>query len=1054
MADARDLQGLLEWRCIGPFRGGRVVAVAGDEHDRNVFYFGAVAGGVWKTTDAGTYWECVSDGFFKTSSVGALAVASSDSNVIYAGTGETTIRIDVSHGDGVYKSTDAGRTWQHVGLSDTRHIGKIRIHPTDPDTVYVAALGHAFGKNEERGVFKSTDGGANWRKVLYVSDKAGAVDLTMDPKNPRVLYAAIWEAYRSFSMISSGGPESGIWRSTDGGETWANITENPGLPKGVKGKIGISASPAKSGRVWALIEHRHDGGLYRSDDMGNSWERVSDNQHLISRAWYYTHVTADPVDPETVYINNLALWRSNDGGKTFVEVPTAHGDNHDIWIDPRDNQRMIQGNDGGAGCSFNGGETFSTLYNQPTAQLYHIATDTRDPYHVYGTQQDNSSIGIPSRTARQAILWGDNYIAGTGESGYIVARPDDPNIVYVGAIGSSPGGGNSLQRYDHRSKQIRLITTWPEYMGGYGASEHKYRFAWTYPIVISPHDPNTLYIGGNMVFRSTNEGQSWEPISPDLTVADPETLKPTGGPVNLDSIGAEIYATVFALVESPHEKGVLWAGSDDGLIHISKDGGNNWAKITPPELPPFTMISCIELSPFDKATAYVAGTRYKLDDYQPYLYKTTDYGASWTRINNGIPDDDFTRVVRADPVRKGLLYAGTETGLYISYDDGANWARFQLNLPVSPIHDLLVKDDDLIAGTHGRSIWILDDLTPLRQGAEGVSGAKLFAPRRTLRPVTNIDWSGNAPGKDYIGTTGGAYITTKTPEGGVKRRYLDAGANPPAGAIITYHLDAAPGEPITLVISDAAGAEVRKFQSRPTPAEDGSKPAPDAPKGPFIPANAGYNRFVWDLRHDKLTKFEGSDPPAEVELAGPRVAPGSYTITLTVGEQSYKEKLDVIKDPVIETSNEELQEQYALAVRIYRKLDETVKSVNRMRDLRGQLAGWAKRAKNMTGGEGVQEAATALRDKVLEIEKRIIIPDLRSGWADNLNNGVRLFEKLAALTAVVELGDYRPTDVSYTVFEHLASQIDNHIAAFNQLVEAELPALNKKVSESGWGALV
>ncbi|HEU5086172.1 MAG TPA: glycosyl hydrolase, partial [Roseiflexaceae bacterium] len=488
---AETFDGLLKWRCIGPFRGGRVVAVAGDYNDPTVFYFGACAGGVWKTQDGGQYWQCVSDGFFNTAAVGALAVAPSDSNVIYAGTGETTIRIDVSHGDGVYKSTDAGRTWSHMGLSDTRFIGKIRVHPTNPDIVYVAALGHAFGPNKERGVFKSTDGGKNWKQVLFKSDKAGAVDLSLDPHNPRQLYAAVWEAHRSFWQISSGGPDSGIWKSSDGGDTWEDISERPGLPKGLKGKIAVAASPAHSGRVWALIEHRTEGGLYRSDNGGSSWEKVSDNQHLLSRAWYYTHLTPDPVDGDTVYVNNLSFWKSTDGGRTFFEIATPHGDNHDLWIDPNNNQRMIQGNDGGACVSYNGGASWSSIYNQPTAQFYHLATDTRDPYYVYGTQQDNSSIAVPSRSSHNGIHWADCFIAGTGESGYIAVRPDNPDIVYVGAIGSSPGGGNCLQRYDHRTRQIRLITTWPESNSGRGAIEQKYRFAWTYPIVISPHDTNT-----------------------------------------------------------------------------------------------------------------------------------------------------------------------------------------------------------------------------------------------------------------------------------------------------------------------------------------------------------------------------------------------------------------------------------------------------------------------------------------------------------------------------------------------------------------------------------
>lgn len=1071
MPETPHLDGMLEWRCIGPFRGGRVVAVAGDPRDVATFYFGAVAGGIWKTTDAGTTWRCVSDGFLKTSSVGALALAPSDPDVIYAGMGETTIRIDVSHGDGVYKSTDAGRTWSHVGLAETRHIGKIRVHPNNPDVVWVAALGHAFGPNEERGVFKSTDGGATWRKVLYVSEDAGAVDLSLDV-NPRFVYAAIWEARRTFWQISSGGKQSGLWMSSDGGETWEDISDRPGLPRGLKGKIGVAASPAKPGRVWALIEHRKEGGLYRSDNYGATWEKVSDNQNLISRAWYYIHITADPQDADTVYINNLSFYKSTDGGKTFAEIDTPHGDNHDLWIDPANNRRMVQGNDGGACVSLNGGETWTTIYNQPTAQFYHIATDTRSPYYVYGTQQDNTSVAVPSRTQRTGINWTDCFIAGSGESGYIAVRPDNPNIVYVGAIGSSPGGGNALQRYDHSTRQVRLITTWPEYMGGYGASEHKYRFNWTYPIVISPHDPNTLYIGGNIVFRSTDEGQSWEPISPDLSRADPKTLQPTGGPVNKDSIGAEVYATVFALAESPHEKGVLWAGSDDGLMHISKDGGANWQPITPPDLPEFTMISCIELSPFEPGTAYVAATRYKLDDYRPYLYKTEDYGASWRRIDKGIPEDDFTRVIRADPVRKGLLFCGTETGIYLSLDDGANWQRWQLNLPVTPIHDLLIKDDDLIAGTHGRSIWILDDLSPLRELPADLGATFLAPPRTSIRPISGVEWTNSNPGKNYINAVGGSFIAAKTDENDVQRTFLDVGQNPPRGAIISFYLAEAPSDTISLSFTDAAGTLLRRFESKGPDAEptgpgdwvageggEGSgEGAPEPKSDPAkekelkVPAKKGWNRFVWDLRVEPATKIEGSDPPSEGRPQGPRVPPGTYSVTLTVGDQSYTQPLTVAKEPAIATSDADLQAQYDLGMRIHRKSDETRKAINRMRDLRGQLDGWAKRAQGLA--DGVAEAAAALRDKVLAVEKELLVPDLRSGWADNLNQGVRLLEKLEGLAPVVELGDYRPTDAAEAVYAHLSAQIDEVIARFDALVDAALPGLNQQIAEAKLGAVV
>jgi photosystem II stability/assembly factor-like uncharacterized protein len=1049
---ANDFNGLLKWRCIGPFRGGRVVAVAGDYNDPTVFYFGGCAGGVWKTSDGGQYWECVSDGFFNTAAVGALAVAPSDSNVIYAGTGETTIRIDVSHGDGVYRSTDAGRTWKHVGLEDTRFIGKIRVHPTNPDIVYVAALGHAFGQNKQRGVFKSTDGGNTWKQVLFKSDKAGAVDLSIDGHNPRVIYASVWEAYRSFWQISSGGPDSGIWKSSDGGETWEDISERPGLPKGVKGKIAVGASPAQSGRVWALIEHRTEGGLYRSDNAGATWERVSDDQRLLSRAWYYTHLTPDPSDGDTVYVNNLSFWKSIDGGRTFAEIATPHGDNHDLWIDPGNNQRVIQGNDGGACVSYNGGASWSSIYNQPTAQFYHLATDTRDPYYVYGTQQDNSSIAVPNRSHHNGIHWADCFIAGTGESGYITVRPDNPDIVYVGAIGSSPGGGNCLQRYDHRTRQIRLITTWPEAASGLGAGQHRYRFAWTYPIVISPHDPNTLYVAGNMIFKTTSEGQNWEPISPDLTRADPKTLEPTGGPVNRDSIGAEVYATVFSFVESPLEAGVLWAGSDDGLLHISRDAGQSWSKITPEDMPEWTMITCIELSPFEKGSAYVVGTRYKLDDYRPYIWKTTDYGKSWKKITKGIDKDDFTRVVRADPARAGLLFCGTETGLYISFDDGAAWQHFQLNLPVAPVHDLLVRDTDLIAGTHGRSIWILDDISPLRQLGKGGASAgngktHLFRPRSTERIMPNVDWSGFVPGKNYLSSSGGAYTFSITEENETIPAYLDVGQNPPKGAIITYYFKQKPEGTVKLTFSDATGKEIRSFSSRDPEATEKTKDR-------LVPAAAGWNRFVWDLRHTPVTKIEGSDPPAEATIEGPLVAPGAYQVTLTSGDSSLTEPFEVVKPGALPASDADLQAQYNLARRIYGKLNETTGAVNRMRDLRRQLDEWAKRAPGLPNGDTIAEAAKKLRDQVLEVEKELVVPDMRPGWADNINNGVRLLDKLSSITEVIELGDYRPTDQSYEVVDLVSGQIDAVLARLDALLEGDLQRLNATIAAAKLGAIV
>lgn len=1044
---SKKIDNLLRWRCIGPFRGGRVVAVAGDPTRQNVFYFGACAGGVWKTDDAGTYWQNISDGFFKTSSVGALAVADSDPNVIYAGMGESTIRIDVSYGDGVYKSTDAGRSWQHMGLAETRHIGKLRVHPTDPDTVFVAALGHAFGPNKERGVYKSTDGGKTWRNVLFKSERAGAVDVSIDRQNPRVIYASIWQTYRNFWDINSGGPDSGLWRSMDGGETWTDITRNKGLPEGVMGKLGVAASPAQSGRVWALIDNKK-GGMYRSDDYGDTWEYVAENDELISRAWYYMHITPDPCDPDTVYVNNLSLWKSVDAGRTYVEISTPHGDNHDLWIDPSNPQRMVQGNDGGACVSFNGGASWSTLYNQPTAQFYHVAADSRDPYHVYGTQQDNSSIAVPSRSPWNSITWTDCYLAGTGESGYIAVKPDDPNIVYVGAIGSSPGGGNSLQRYDHRSKQTRLISTWPESNSGDGAISHKYRFAWTYPIVVSPHNPNKLYVGGNIIFQSTDEGQSWTPISPDLTRATPETLQPTGGAVNRDSVGAEVYATVWALAESPHEAGVLWAGSDDGLVHISRDGGKTWNGITPAGLPERVLISMIEPSPHDKATAYLAGTRYKLDDPQPYLYKTTDYGQSWMPINEGIREGDYTRAIREDPHRAGLLYCGTETGVYVSFDAGGHWQSLQLNLPVSPIYDLLVKGTDLIAATHGRSFWVLDDLTAFHQLIDDSTAERnvVLAPRTTHRIAPKIfegDFT-NSPGKNYMATLGvvAAFVTTPTPENGTVVEYLDSGENPARGVVVRYHLKEAPAGIIRMAFSDIQGNVLRTFTSTNEAVRKAEDELPaGSPKPLHIPSAAGWNCFVWDLRVDEATRLEANDPQGAT-MAGPLVPPGSYKISLELDEETLNTEFDLVCDPFSNAAQEDLQAQYDLLIQIRDKVSEANSTVNKMRRVRKQLDEWGKRLGADAQTAQIAEGAARLRDRVLAIEKVLMMPDLKKGWPGMLNHGLQLNRKLAKLAPDITAGDYRPTNDSVEVFKHLAQKIDTEIAAFEELLNGDLDEFN------------
>jgi photosystem II stability/assembly factor-like uncharacterized protein len=1041
----------LEWRCIGPYRGGRVVAVAGDPVDRAVFYFGACAGGVWKTTDGGTYWENISDAYLHTAAVGAIAVADSDPSVIYVGMGECCIRGDVSHGDGVYKSTDAGNTWTHVGLDDTRHIARVRIHPQNPDLVYVAALGHAFGPNNQRGVFRSTDGGKSWDHILFRSDKAGAIDLSMAPHNPRLLYAAIWEAQRTPWSLTSGGPDSALYKSTDGGETWVELTNNPGLPAGLKGRIGIAVSPARPGRVWALVE-AEDGALFRSDDGGATWQRLSDERNLRLRFWYYGHVFADPHDPDTVYVLNIQTWKSVDGGRTFTQLTTPHGDNHDLWIDPRQPQRMIEGNDGGACVSFNGGASWSTIYNQPTAQFYHVATDTRFPYRVYGTQQDNTAICVPSRSEKGAILSSQCYPVGSSESGYIAVRPDHPNIVYSGAIGSAPGGGGVLLRYDHATEQVRIITVWPEMYGGWGAKDLKYRFQWTYPIVLSPHDPNILYAAGNVLFRSTDEGMSWEPISPDLTRQDVAKLEPSGGPISKDTTGAEHYCTIFAFVESPHEPGVFWVGSDDGLIHLSRDSGQTWDNVTPKELPEWTLISTIEVSPHDPATAYVAATRYKLDDVQPYLYKTSDYGKTWQHITAGIPEHDFTRVIREDPARRGLLYVGTETGLYVSFDDGGSWQPLRLNLPVVPVYDLMIKEDDLVAATHGRSFWILDDLTPLHQLTEQVlsAPAHLFAPRATYRLPPPMGYGRQpGPGKNYMVAQGvpATYIESQSPSGQTVRTFIDAGENPPDGLIVTYYLGQKPEGEVTLSLLDAQGQLIKRFSSVAVH----NQTSADASKEPRVSAEVGLNRFVWNLHYPDARGVPG-DATTERSLTGPLAPPGTYQVQLSVGGQTYSAAFELRRDPRVSATQTDFEAQFSLLLRIRDKLSDTHDAINRLRSMRQQVEEWERRVEGMsneqTATEAIGKAATGIKEKLTAIEEELIQSRARV-QQDQLNFPSRLNAKLSALTSVVASADGAPTQQSYDVFRELSTRIDQQLIRLQEVIEKDVTAFNELIRTSG-----
>jgi photosystem II stability/assembly factor-like uncharacterized protein len=1015
------LQGLV-WRNIGPFRGGRSVAVAGVAKEPRVFYFGGTGGGIWKTTDGGVNWKPVADGQLGTGSVGAIAVAASDANVIYAGMGEAEIRGNFSHGDGVYRSTDAGKTWKHVGLKDTRQIGRIVVHPSNPDVAYVAALGHASGPNKERGVFRTRDGGKSWDKVLFVDDTTGAVELAMDPTNPRVLFAGFWQVVRKPWTFESGGPGSALYKTTDGGDTWDKLT-GEGLPKkGVWGKVGVSVSAADPNRVFALIE-AEDGGLFRSDDGGKSWTRTNEQNDLRQRAWYYTRVFTDPRNADVVYVPNVQFWRSQDGGRAFKTLRTPHGDNHDLWIAPDDPLRMIASDDGGAHVTYDGGVTWSRQDNQPTAQFYHVTTDSRFPYSVYGAQQDNSTVGIASRTLGFGIDRTDWHEVGGCESGYVAVKPDDPDVVYAGCY------EGTITRYDHRTKEIRNVTVYPENPMGWGAEGMKYRFQWTAPIMTSPHDPEVVYAAGNVLFRSRSGGQRWEAISPDLTRNDPTKLGPSGGPITKDNTSVEYYCTIFAMAESRLEKGLLWTGSDDGLVQVSRDDGRSWTNVTPRDLPEWSMVSQVEPSPHEAGTLYLAANRYKLDDYRPYAYVTRDYGKTWKKITDGIPEDAFVRVVREDPARKGLLYAGTETGVYVSFDDGGHWQSLQLNLPVVPVTDIAVKEKDLVVSTQGRSFWVMDDVAPLRQITKETAAAEmhLFEP---------------SPAYRFLG------LPFPRP---------NTGQNPPNGAIVYYSLKAAPkeDEEITLEVRDAAGKLVRKLSSKP---KKDQEPNPLAeflggePPSEQLPAKAGLNRFAWNLRVEEASKFKGMILWAGV-TDGPLVMPGTYALKLTVGGKDSTVPLEVRADPRIATSPADLQKQFDLLLQIRDKLTETHDAVARIREVRDQVSGAAERAKGTPEEKAVGDAADAFKKKVTAVEEALY-QTRNKAPEDPLNYPIRLNNKLAALAGVVASAQAAPTDQSYAVYKDVAARIDVELAALTEALDKDLPAFNQLVREKNVPAVV
>jgi photosystem II stability/assembly factor-like uncharacterized protein len=1000
----------LEWREVGPYRGGRSAAVAGIPQDRETFYFGSTGGGVWKTSNGGGAWNNISDGFFG-GSIGAVAVSSWDPNVIYAGGGEKTVRGNVSHGDGVWKSTDAGRGWTHSGLKDSRHISRIHIHPKNPDLVYAAVMGHLFGPNEQRGVYRSSDGGNNWERVLFVNDQAGAVDLAMDPTNPRVLYATTWRVIRTPYSLESGGEGSDIWKSTDGGDSWQSLSENDGMPEGPLGISGITVSPSNPDNLYAIVEAA-EGGVFRSLDAGETWKRVNQERKLRQRAWYYSRINADPLDEDVVYVLNVRFHKSKDGVKTFEKIDTPHGDNHDLWIDPNDPLRMIQANDGGANVSYDGGGNWSTQSNQPTSQMYRVSTDNAFPYRLLGGQQDNSAVRIRSRSAfGRAIGTRDWEPTAGGESGHIVAHPENPDIVYGGSY------GGFLVRLDHSTGDRRIIDVWPDNPMGWGAAELKYRFNWNFPLMFSPHDANTLYAAANVLFKTTDEGQTWQAISGDLTRNIKDKQQASGGPITKDNTSVEYYGTLFAIAESLLEPGVIWTGSDDGLLQVTRDGGASWSDVTPKGLPKEIQINSIEAHPFEAGGLYLAATAYKSDDFKPYLFRTLDYGRSWKMISDGIPEDHFTRVIRADDQRQGLLFAGTERGAYVSFNDGKRWNALQLNLPVVPITDMAVKQGNLVAATQGRGYWIFDDLAWLRQVQDDTfeQSAQLFRPAPAWR----------LPNK-----------STDEPE--------NAGRNPADGVVLRYWLSEEPAEDaeIELSIIDSSGNTIRTFTRKPEKEDEDAKP-PLGDDDRKLTADAGMNRFEWDLRYPGVERFEKLVLWND-SLEGPRAVPGEYSATLNVGGQSQSVKLEVMPDPRVNASAADLQEQFDFTWGINRKLTQTHQAITRIRKTREQLESIEQRIENQEQYAELAAAATALKEQLSGIEEALYQTKMEARQ-DPLNFPIRLNDKLAGVMLAASYGDHPPSASAIAVRDELVAAIDAELAKLDGVLDTGLTVFNEQV---------
>jgi len=985
----------VQYRSIGPFRGGRSAAAVGVPNQSKVFYFGATGGGVWKTTDGGVTYKNISDGYFG-GSIGSVAVAPSDPNVLYVGGGEVTVRGNVSSGKGVWKSVDAGSTWTYSGLPNSRHIPRMVIHPQNPDIVYAAVLGDLYKPNNDRGVYKSIDGGKSWKKILFSDVQAGAVELVMDPSNPRHLYASTWRIQRTPYSLSSGGEGSALWKSTDSGATWKEISKNKGYAKGTLGIIGVTVSPVNANRIWSIVENKEEGGVYRSDDGGESWKHVNESRSLRQRAWYYTKIYADTQDEDGVYVMNVSYHKSTDGGKTFSSHNAPHGDHHDLWIAPEDNQRMIIADDGGAQVSYDGGTTWSTYHNQPTAQFYRVTTDNAFPYRIYVAQQDNSTIRVKHRSSGRYIDESDWESTAGGESAHIAIDPTNNEIVYGGSY------DGFLTRVNHVKNSVRGINVWPDNPMGHGAEGMRYRFQWNFPILFSKHNPKRLYTFSNQVHVTESEGQEWKIISPDLTRNDPTKLKTSGGPITQDNTSVEYYCTIFAADESPLKEGLLWIGSDDGLIHLTQDGGENWSNITPKQLPEWTMINSIEPSPFDPGTCYVAGTRYKLGDYTPYLYKTTDYGVTWKTITKGIAKEDFTRVVRADPKQKGLLYAGTEHGIYVSYDDGTSWSSFQKNLPIVPITDLTIKNNSLIVATQGRSIWILDNLTVLHQLQPDSRNAQtlLFKPKESYR------------------TKG---------RGG--KSSLTAGTNLPNGVIVHYFLKNYDAEKDTVEL---------QFQS-----EDGAviKTYSTKDKKNKLEVKAGGNEFVWDTRYDGAEKLEGMIFWS-ASFSGAKAVPGSYKVRLAVNGKEQTQDFTILPDPRSESSVADMQKQFDFVNEVNQTVDKAHKAIKNMREIRSKLKDFVKQNQSDSTATKLVAQAKTIQEDLLEVEKTLYQTQNRSNQ-DPLNFPIRLTNKLGHLNRLLTIDDFPPTNQDLAVKEELTAAVEVAMERYQQLIDSDVASFNE-----------